>query len=70
MLCNPYSAQRVEELELSVWGVILQTDEREYKGMVYMAVVILALVAYGLETCVVKTAQDNKLEFAQMPVLP
>ena len=54
------SAERVEELEESVWSVVRQEHERE-DGIVYSTVVRPALM-YGAETWTLKKAHANKWE--------
>ena len=65
---HPLSAERVEELEESVWSVVRQENEREDQGKVYRTVVRPALV-YGAEIWALKKAQENKLEVAEIRML-
>ena len=65
---HPLSAERVEELEESVWSVVRQENEREIKGKVYRTVARPALV-YGADIWALKKAQEKKLEVAEMTML-
>ena len=65
---HPLSAERVEELEESVWSVVRQENEREDRRKVYRTVVRPALV-YGAEIWALKKEQEKKLEVAEMRML-
>ena len=60
------SAERVEELEESVWSVVRQDNELEDQGGGVQHSVALM---YGAETRASKKAQEKKLEVAEMRML-
>ena len=65
------NAERVEELEESVWSVVRHETEREDQGErvdIYRRVVRLRLV-HGAETRTLKKAQEKKLEDAEIRMI-
>ena len=65
---HPQSAERVEELEESVWSVVRQKNERDDQVKVHRTVVRPTLV-YCAETWALNNAQENKLVVAEMRML-
>ena len=63
---HPQSAERVEELEESVWSVVRQENEREDQGE---GVQNRPALMYGAATWALKKAQEKKLEVAEMRML-